>query len=133
MTGPTSAGSVDKNFVNEIYVGQGEAFAIDMQFEKQRSKPGKNLKMTIEFGDEEKEIGAPTSKVKMSDKEVREIAKIRLEVLSARKKEIEALLEKSKDSDTVTWLKTVLKATNITIEKINRDLSKVEDKDEIAR
>jgi len=133
MTGPTSEGSVNKKMVDEIYTGPAETVAIDTQFEGERTITGKNVRMAIEIGREEKEINTPTSKVDLPDNQFRVIAKRRIELLTGSKKDIERLLETEKDDLKREWLTAMHKKVQNDINRINKELSKIEDREEMSK
>ena len=133
MTGPTSEGSVNKKMVDEIYTGPAEAVAIATQFEGERTIAGNNVRMAIEIGREEKEISTPTGKVNLPDNQFRAIAKKRIESLTRSKKEIERLLETEKDDLKREWLTTMHKKVERDLDRISKQLNKVEDKDEMSK
>lgn len=131
MAGPTSAGSVDKKIVDELYVGEAEILATDTKIQEDRVKTGvktgNNGKKApeVQIGDI-KDISMSEEKVILS----KDYAKIRyttkLDIYQKNLNDLKKLLETKSGKKREEWIKDQISNIEKEIKTIRVELNKLE-------
>lgn len=130
MTGPTSAGSVDKKFVEENYVNEGEiagaGFNADETLEiEQSGNPKLQPGMELNVSDEP---------IKVSIKVAKSKEEYEIRVKTNRIKELTAILESLQEQgikqEKIDWIKNKITGLN---ERVAELKQKLDEKDEMSK